>query len=55
MTAFEAGQTARDAGVGELVLTHIPPYMDVSVSVAEAESVYGRPVRLATPGTRISV
>lgn len=55
MTAFEAGQTARDAGVGELVLTHIPPYMDVSVSVAEAESVYGRPVTLATPGTRISV
>lgn len=55
MTALEAGQTARDAGVGELVLTHIPPYMDASVSVAEAESAYGRPVRLATPGTRMSV
>jgi ribonuclease BN (tRNA processing enzyme) len=55
LTAFEAGQIARDAGVDELVLTHIPPYMDVSVSVSEAESVFGKPVRLAVPGTRIQV
>jgi ribonuclease BN (tRNA processing enzyme) len=55
LTAFEAGQIARDAGVDELVLTHIPPYMDVSVSVSEAESRFGRPVKLAAPGTRISV
>lgn len=55
LTALEAGQIARDAGVDELVLTHIPPYMDVSVSVAEAESVFGRPVKLAVPGTRIQV
>lgn len=55
LTAFEAGQIAREAGVDELVLTHIPPYMDVSISVAEAESVFGRPVGLAVPGTRIKV
>ena len=55
LTAYEAGQIARDAGVDELVLTHIPPYMDVSVSVTQAESVFGRPVRLAVPGTQISV
>lgn len=55
LTAFEAGQIARDAGVEELVLTHIPPYLDVSVSVEQAESVFGKPVRLAVPGTKIAV
>lgn len=55
MTAREAGQIARDQGVDSLVLTHIPPYVDPSRSVADAESAFGRPVGLATPGTKIRV
>lgn len=55
LTASEAGLIARDAGVDKLVLTHIPPYLDKSVSVAEAEASFGRAVSLATPGTRFDV
>jgi ribonuclease BN (tRNA processing enzyme) len=55
MTASEAGQIARRLGVGRLVLTHIPPYLDVSVSVHEAEVAFDRPVAFATPGTSFEV
>lgn len=55
LTAAEAGQLAREAGVGRLVLTHIPPYLDASRSVHEAESVFDRPVTLATPGMSLDV
>lgn len=55
LSAVEAAEIARGAGVGELVLTHIPPYLDSSVSVAEAEAVFDRPVRLAVPGTSLDV
>lgn len=49
MTAAEAGRIARSAGVGRLILTHIPPYLDKSVSIAEAEAEFDRPVTLAVP------
>jgi len=55
LTAGEAGQIAREVGVGKLVLTHIPPYLDPSISVAEAEGKFGRPVRLAVPGAGFDV
>lgn len=55
LTATEAGQIARDAGVGRLVLTHIPPYMDASLSVHEAELAFDRPVTLATPGMSVDI
>lgn len=55
LTPEEAGQIARDSGVGTLALTHIPPYLEVAESVARAESVFDRPVRAAVPGTTIKV
>jgi ribonuclease BN (tRNA processing enzyme) len=55
MSAMEAGEIARRVGAHELVLTHIPPYLDADVSVAEAEQAFGRPVRLAVPGTSFEV
>jgi ribonuclease BN (tRNA processing enzyme) len=55
LTAFEAGEIARSAGVDRLVLTHIPPYYDKSVSVAEAEERFGKSVALATPGASFDV
>lgn len=55
LTAAEAGSIAREVGAGALVLTHIPPYLDPSVSVVEAEREFDRPVRLAVPGTSFDV
>jgi ribonuclease BN (tRNA processing enzyme) len=50
MTGSEAASVARDARVGRLVLTHIPPWHDKEVAVAEARGVYDGPVTLAHEG-----
>lgn len=55
LTAGEAGQIAREVGAEQLTLTHIPPYLDPAVSVAEAEQTFDRPVRLAVPATSFEV
>jgi ribonuclease BN (tRNA processing enzyme) len=41
---------ARAAGVGRLVLTHVPPWHDPAVALDEAEATYDGPVELARPG-----
>jgi len=55
LTGGEAGEIARAVGARRLVLTHIPPYLDPSVSVAEAETGFDRPVMLAVPGSSFDV
>lgn len=50
LTAGEAGRIAREVGAKHLMLTHIPPHLDPSRSVAEAEVPFDRPVELAVPG-----
>jgi ribonuclease BN (tRNA processing enzyme) len=55
LTATEAGQVARTIGAARLVLTHIPPYLDPSRSVHEAELAFDRPVALAAPGVVFDV
>jgi ribonuclease BN (tRNA processing enzyme) len=50
LTAADAGSLARQQRVKQLMLTHIPPYLDSSRSVAEAEATFDRPVHLAVPG-----
>jgi len=55
LTASEAGQIARQVGAANLTLTHIPPYLDPSRSVEDAERVFDRPVRLAVAGTSFTV
>lgn len=50
LTAMQAGAIARQVGAKNLMLTHIPPYLDVGRSVAEAETTFDRPVELAVPG-----
>lgn len=55
MSAAEAGAIARRVGARRLVLTHIPPYLDPSVSVSEAEREFDRPVRLAVASTSFDV
>lgn len=50
LTALEAGRIAREVGAKHLMLTHIPPHLLASRSVAEAEKSFDRPVELAVPG-----
>ena len=50
MTAREAGEVAERAGVDELMLTHIRPYLDRERSREEAAGAFGGEVLLATEG-----
>jgi ribonuclease BN (tRNA processing enzyme) len=51
MTGSEAASVARDARVGHLVLTHIPPWHDKEHAVLETHGVYDGPVSLAREGS----
>lgn len=55
MTGAEAGSMAAAAGVGRLVLTHVPPHEDPDRVLAEAESEFAGRVALAVPGARMTV
>ena len=55
LTGRRAGEVARDAGARSLVLTHLPPWNDPDVAVAEAVQVYPGPVSLATPALQLQV
>lgn len=48
LTATEAGRFAREAGVRELVLTHLWPTNDRDSAAAYAEAAFGAPVRVAS-------
>jgi ribonuclease BN (tRNA processing enzyme) len=50
MTPAEAGALAREAGATRLVLSHLWAENDPFRSVEEAETAFGGPVELATPG-----
>jgi ribonuclease BN (tRNA processing enzyme) len=51
----QAGEHAARAGVGRLVLTHIPPWTDPERNRADAAAAYGGPVELAHPGAVYSL
>lgn len=50
LTGREAGEYAARAGASRLVLTHIPPWTDPGVNLADARTAYDGPVDLARPG-----
>ncbi|NYD58109.1 ribonuclease BN (tRNA processing enzyme) [Nocardioides marinisabuli] len=50
LTGTDCGDVARRAGVGRLVLTHVPPWFDPADALAEATAVFDGPTVLATPG-----
>jgi ribonuclease BN (tRNA processing enzyme) len=50
LTGRRAGEAATQAGVGRLVLTHIPAWNDPAATLQEARSAYPGPVDVAHPG-----
>lgn len=50
MTGADCGRTASAAGVGRLVLTHVPPWHERAEAEAEARAEWSGPVELARAG-----
>jgi ribonuclease BN (tRNA processing enzyme) len=48
MSARQAGTSAREAGAGRLVLTHLQPGIDADAIRAEGAAAFGRDVEVAT-------
>ncbi len=55
LSARQAGEHAREAGVGRLVLTHIWPTLDREDSRREAQTVFDEPVEIAVEGMGLEV
>lgn len=49
LSARQAGELARAAGVGRLVISHVLPTGSIEDAVAEAGDAYGAPVEVAVP------
>lgn len=55
LSAREAGEAAREAGAGRLVLTHLWPEVDPERSAAEGSEAFGAAVTMAVPHLTIDV
>lgn len=55
LSAREAGERARAAGAGALMLTHLWPEVDPKASQAEGSHAFGAPVTLARPDLTVTV
>jgi ribonuclease BN (tRNA processing enzyme) len=55
LSARQAGSSAKEAGAGRLVLTHLWPTLDPDRSRAEGSEAFGAPVEVAAVGTRYDV
>jgi ribonuclease BN (tRNA processing enzyme) len=55
MTGSDCGATATTAGVGRLVLTHIPPWHDPQVALTEARTTWSGRLDLAEAGLVIEL
>jgi ribonuclease BN (tRNA processing enzyme) len=55
MTGADCGRTASSAGVGHLVLTHVPPWHDPADAEAEARAEWSGPVELARAGATYDI
>lgn len=51
LSGREAGRAAAAAGVGRLLITHVPPWTDADQMLAEAKSAFDGPIDLARPAT----
>jgi len=50
LSGRQAGELAARAGVGELLVTHVPPWTDADAVLAEAGTAFGGATRLAQQG-----
>jgi ribonuclease BN (tRNA processing enzyme) len=55
LTGRQAGEYAARAGVGRLVITHVPPWYDREDLAAEARAVFDGPVEVARPGAAYDI
>lgn len=55
LSARQAGASARDAGAGRLVLTHLWPSLDPQEAALSGSEAFGAPVEVATVGARYDV
>ena len=55
LTAAEAGEIARQAGVERLILTHLMPTLDPEQSIAEAAAEFHGDVMVAAPGLEVLI
>ena len=55
LSGAEAGQVARKAGVGRLLLTHIPPWSCREDIISEAKAEFDGPVHAVVPGEVIEI
>ena len=55
LTGLRAGQAARDAGVRNLLLTHLPVWNAPDIAVAEAQQAFSGPVGVAEVGATYRV
>ncbi|WP_460406882.1 MBL fold metallo-hydrolase [Actinophytocola sediminis] len=50
LSGTQAGRLAQDAGVGRLLVTHVPPWTDAAAVFAEAMAEYTGPAELVVQG-----
>ncbi|MFI5100201.1 MAG: MBL fold metallo-hydrolase [Actinomycetes bacterium] len=55
LTARQAGELAARAGVGSLVVTHVPPWYEPAAALVEAATAYHGPAVAAEPGMVVEV
>lgn len=55
LSGAEAGRIAARAGVGELLLTHIPPWTSREDVISEAKAEFDGPVHAVVPGEAIDI
>jgi ribonuclease BN (tRNA processing enzyme) len=55
LTGRDAGELAAQCNVGQLLLTHIPPWYDPESAGSEAAEVFKGRIELATPGLRVEI
>jgi len=55
LSARQAGEHATAAGVGRLLITHVPPWGDGAALLAEAKAAFDGPVQLVAPDAAYAV
>ncbi len=55
LSGRDAGEAAAAAGVGRLLITHVPPWTDAEQVLTEAKAAFDGPTELVHPGTHYDI